>query len=65
MSFQKDALRNTCILNSWLDDVDRVIVKIVEDNAFSNSEIFISILNDWFLEVSVEFENLNQNSQIR
>ena len=59
MSFHENTLRDTRVLDSWLDDVDGVIVKIVVNNTFSNSEIFVSILNDWFLEVSMEFENLN------
>ena len=59
MSFHENTLRDTRVLDSWLDDVDGVIVEIIVNNTFSNSEVFISILNDWFLEVSMEFENLN------
>ena len=64
VSLHKDTLRNTGVLNSWLDDVDGVIIKIVINDALANSEIFISILNNWFLEVCVEFENLNSNDHI-
>ena len=59
MSFHENTLRDTRVLDSWLDDVDGVIVEIIVNNTFSNSEIFVSIFNDWFLEVSMEFENLN------
>jgi len=58
VSLQKDSLRNTGVLNSWLDDVDGVIVKVVEDDTFSNSVVFVWVFNHWFLEISVEFENL-------
>jgi hypothetical protein len=58
VSFQKDALRNTGVLNSWLDDVDGVIVEVVVDNALSNSVVFVWILDYWFLEVSTEGKHL-------
>ena len=59
MSFHENTLRDTGVFDSWLDDVDGIIVEIIVNNTFSNSEVFVSILNDWFLEVSMEFENLN------
>jgi len=59
VSLQKDSLRDTGVLNSWLDDVDGVIVKVVEDDTFSNSVVFVWVFNHWFLEISVEFENLS------
>ena len=62
MSFHEDSLRDTRVLDSWLDNVNGVIVEIIVNNAFSDSEIFVSILNDWFLEVSVEFENLYKSN---
>jgi len=58
MSLQKDSLRHSRVLNSWLDDVDGVIVKVVVDDAFSDSVVFVWVFNNWFLEVSVEAENL-------
>ena len=62
MSFHEDTLRDTRVLDSWFDDVNSVIVEIIVNNAFSDSEIFVSILNDWFLEVSVEFEYLYKSN---
>jgi hypothetical protein len=59
MSLHEDTLRNTRVFNSWFNDVDCVIVKIVINDALANSEIFISIFNDWFLEETMEFENLS------
>ena len=41
-----------------LNDVDGIIIEIVEDNALSNSEVLIGILNHWFLEITVEFKYL-------
>ena len=58
MSLQKDSLWHSRVLNSWLDDVDGVIVKVVVDDAFSDSVVFVWVFNNWFLEVSVEAENL-------
>ena len=58
MSLQKDSLWHSRVLNSWLDDVDGVIVKVVVDDAFSDSVVFVWVFNNWFLEVSVEAEYL-------
>jgi hypothetical protein len=59
MSLQKDSLWHSRVLDSWLDDVDGVIVKVVVDDAFSDSVVFVWIFNNWFLEVSIEAENLS------
>jgi hypothetical protein len=58
MALQKDTLRNTTVLDSLFNDVKGIIIKIVIDNAFSNSVIFVRIFNYWFLEVSIELEDL-------
>ena len=58
MSFQKDALGNASVFDSGLDDVDCVIIEVVKDDALTNSEILIRVLNDWLLEVCVEAKNL-------
>lgn len=59
VAFQKDALWDTSIFNSWFNNVDGIIIEVVKDDTFTNSEILIPVLNDWFLEVSMEFKNLN------
>jgi hypothetical protein len=59
VSLQEDSLWDTGVLNSWLDDVDGVVIKIVKENALSNSVVFVGVLNDWFLEIALEGENLN------
>ena len=41
-----------------LNDMNGIIIEIVEDNAFSYSEILISIFNNWLLEIGVEFKYL-------
>ena len=58
MTFHENSLRNTRILDSWLDDVDGIIVKIVVNDALSDSVILIRVLNNWFLEVTVEAQYL-------
>jgi hypothetical protein len=58
MSLEENSLWNSGVFNSVLNDVDGVIIKIVEDNALSDSEVFIGIFNNWLLEISVEFKNL-------
>lgn len=59
MTFQKDTLWYSSILNSWFNNVNGIVIQVVENNAFTNSEIFIWVFDNWFLEVSVEFKNLS------
>ena len=56
--FEENSLRNTTIFNSVLKNMNGVIVEIIEDNAFSYSEILVLVFDNWFLEVAIEFENL-------
>jgi|TARA_B110000977_G_C10811633_1_gene390499 hypothetical protein len=58
MPLHEDALWNSGVLNSWLNNVNGIILEIIEDGAVSDSVIFVRVLNDWFLEVSAEFEYL-------
>jgi hypothetical protein len=58
MSLQKDSLWNSGVLNSWLNNMDCVIVEVVVDDALSNSVVFVWIFDDWFLEVSFKAKYL-------
>ena len=64
MSLEEDSLWNTGVLNSVFDDVDSVVIEVVEDDALSDSEVLVGILNNWFLEVGVEAENLYDINRI-
>jgi hypothetical protein len=59
VSLEEDALRNARVLNLRLDNVEGVVVKVVVDDALSDSEVLVGILDNWLLEVSVELENLS------
>jgi len=59
VSLQEDSLRDSRVLDSWLDDVDGVIVQIVVNDTFSNSEILVGVFDNWFLEVAMEAQNLS------
>ena len=41
-----------------LNDVEGVIIKVVEDDALSDSEVLVGVLNNWLLEIGEEFKNL-------
>jgi len=41
-----------------LNDVDGVIIEVVEDDALSDSEVLVGVLNNWLLEIGEEFKNL-------
>ncbi len=54
MSFQEDALWDSAVLNSMFKNMNSVVVEIVEDDAFSDSEVLVLIFDNWLLEVSIE-----------
>lgn len=54
MSLHENSLWDSGVLNSWLDDVDGVIIKVVVDGALSESVVLIWILNNWLLEITFE-----------
>ena len=41
-----------------LNDMDGIVIEIIEDDTFSNSEVLVGIFNYWLLEISVEFKYL-------
>jgi hypothetical protein len=59
MPFKENTLRDTSILDTWLNDVEGIILQIVVKDAFSNSEVFIWILNNRLLKVYIELEYLS------
>lgn len=58
MSLKEDTLWDSRVFNSVLNDMDGVVIKIIVDDALSDSEVLIWVFNDWFLEESVEAEDL-------
>jgi hypothetical protein len=58
VSLEEDSLWNSRVLYSTFDDVDGVVIQVVHDDAFSNSVIFIWVLNNWLLEKTIEFQDL-------
>jgi len=60
VSLHEDSLWNSRVLNSWLDDVDGIVIKIVVDSAFSDSVVLIGIFNNWLLEITGETKYLLQ-----
>jgi hypothetical protein len=58
VSLQKDSLWNSRVLNSWLNNMDGVIIEVVVDNALSNSVVFVWIFDDRFLEVTFKAKYL-------
>lgn len=58
MSLEENTLWDTRVLNSWLENMNGIVIKIVVQNTFSDSEVFVTILNNWLLEITVESQNL-------
>jgi len=59
VSLHEDSLWDSRVLDSWLDDVNGIIVKIVVNGALSNSEILVGVFYNWLLEVTIEAQNLS------
>ena len=58
MSLKEDTLWDTWILDSWLNDVESIIIQVKVDDAFSHTVVFVLVLNDWLKEVTFEVEDL-------
>jgi hypothetical protein len=58
VSLHEDSLWNSGVLNSWLDNVDGIVIKIVVNGAFSESVVLICIFNNWLLEITSEAKYL-------
>ena len=58
MSLEEDTLWDTWILDSWLNDVESIIIQVEVDDAFSHTVVFVLVLNDWLKEVTFEVEDL-------
>lgn len=54
VSFEENTLWDSRVLNSWFNNVNGVIIKIIVDDALSHSEVLVWIFNNWFLIISVE-----------
>ena len=53
---------DSCVFNFGLDDVHCVIIKVIVENAFTESVVLIWVLNNWFLEIDFEVKHLNKRS---
>ena len=58
MSLEEDTLWDTWILDSWLNDVESIVIQVEVDDAFSHTVVFVLVLNDWLKEVTFEVEDL-------
>jgi hypothetical protein len=54
MSLEEDSLWNTSVFDSWLNNVDGIIVEVVVDDTFSESKVLIWILNNWLLKIGIK-----------
>ena len=64
VSLKEDALRDTSVLNTLLNDVDGVIVEVVVDGALSDSIVLGRVFDNWLLEVSFEVKNLKVSVRV-
>lgn len=58
VALEEDALRDACVLNLGLRDVERVVVEVVVDHALANAVVFGGVFVHCFLEVGVEAQHL-------
>ena len=58
MSLKENTLWDSRVFNSWFNNMESIIIKIVVDDALSDSEVLIGIFNYWFLEIGIELKDL-------
>ena len=51
-------MRDSRVLNTALNDVNSVIIKVVVEDALSDSVVLTWVFYNWFLEVGFEIEYL-------
>jgi hypothetical protein len=59
VALEEDALRDTSILNTRLNDVKSVVFEVVENDAVADAEVLIRILDNRLLEVCLELKYLS------
>ena len=59
-ALQENALRDTRVLDSRLDDVEGVVIQVEVDDALSDAEVLSGVLHDGLEEVRLEVEDLNE-----
>ena len=58
VAFQKDALGNSRVLDSGLDDVQCAVFQVVVDDALADAIVFVGVFDDGLLEVGAEVKDL-------
>ena len=58
VTFQKDALGNAGVLDTWFNDVQSWVFQVVVDGAFTNTIVLVGVFNDGLLEVGAEVKYL-------
>ena len=53
----------SCILHTWLVDLDCVIFKVVQDGALSYAVLLLTLLVDCLLEVCIETQHLQKTGE--
>jgi len=64
VALEEDSLGDSGVLNTVLNDVHGVVIKVVVDNATTNTVVFSGVFNNGLLEVGLEVENLNLQFQL-
>jgi len=59
VSLQEIALWDSRVLDLWFEDLNGVVVQEIVDLAFSGSEVFIWVFNNWLNEKGFEYELLS------
>jgi len=58
MTLKEDALGDTGVNNTGLNNVEGIVFEIVEDDTLADAVVLVGVFNDWFLEVTFKFEYL-------
>ena len=65
MSLEENSLRDSRVLNLWLNDMEGIIIQIEVDDALSDTVVLVLVLNNWLEEVAFEVEDLKSKRVMR
>jgi hypothetical protein len=58
MSLEEDTLRDATVLNSVLQNMKSIVIKVIVNSALADTVVLIRVLHNGLLEVSLKVQHL-------
>jgi hypothetical protein len=58
MSLEEDTLRDATVLNSVLQNMKGIVIKVIVNSALADTVVLIRVLHNGLLEVSLKVQHL-------